>query len=525
MYNEKDVDQALDPCEDFYSYTCDQWMSNHLIPDVKSRMDRLTGMSETIRRRLDQILSRDYPGMESEVLPDPDTVLDRQLFSKIQDFYRSCMNQDEIEKKSIEPLYPIFRQIRTWIPMEGNVNQDGLNAAIQYLGGLNVWPLFELVVGPDRIKNPSLATLSLGQGQVGLPDLESYDNPELMQVYMQVVTDILGYIFKLDEQNEFGWKSWSTIATARRIVEFEKKIVQALAEQQDHAPERWSIEALESKVPQIYWRAWMEQLSTPVTHVLIPHATFIEHLSEDVLSTTNARTLQMYFIWRTIWKYLDGLNEALVAPKRRLDAKLIGIEARAKAERWETCIEVMDESSMGVLLGRYFVRDQEESILESKQQVASLSGAVLEIIRDRVRLLGWVHTEATRNEIMDKLNSIEFQVGFSTGAKADIQSVISLSEYFGQVSMDPSDFFGNLVRSNQHQVKQEVWRVLEQAKMDKAAWKINAQSVEVAYDKVLNKVMIPAGLLQLPLIDSITPAYFYYGTMGWLIGHEIMVTI
>ncbi|KAI9359448.1 hypothetical protein BD770DRAFT_409694 [Pilaira anomala] len=523
----QDVDQELDPCEDFYSYTCDKWMSNHLIPDVKSRIDRLTGMSETIRRRLDQILSRDYHAMEHDtsslLLPDPNTVLDRQLFGKIQDFYRSCMNQDEIEKKSIQPLYPIFRHIRKLIPIEGNVNQDGLNEAIQYLGDLNIWPLFELVVTPDMIKNPTLPTLSLGQGQVGLPDLESYDNPDLMKVYMQAVTDILGYIFKLDDQNEFGWKSWSTIATARRIVEFEKKIVQALAEQQDHAPERWKFEELETKVPQIYWHGFIEHLTSVPTHVLIPHATFIEHLSDEVLSTTNPRTLQMYFIWRTIWKYLNGLNEALLEPKRRLDAKLIGIEARAKPERWETCIELIDASSMGVLLGRYFVKDQDEAILESKKQVESLSKSVLEIIRDRIPSLGWVHTEATRKEIMNKLNSIEFQIGFSTSSNPNIQSVISLSEYFRQVSMDPNDFFGNLVRSNQHQVKQQVWNVLEQSsRLDKEAWKLNAQSVQVVYHKELNKVMIPGGLLQLPFIDSITPAYFYYGTMGWLIGHEIM---
>lgn len=90
--------------------------------------------------------------------------------------------------------------------------------------------------------------------------------------------------------------------------------------------------------------------------------------------------------------------------------------------------------------------------------------------------------------------------------------------------MNRKDFFGNMIKSNRHQVKQQIWGVLQQDKIDKNAWKVNAQSVQVSYNKELNKVMIPGGLLQSPFIDSSTPAYFYYGTIGWMIGHEIMVS-
>ncbi|GAA5810859.1 hypothetical protein MFLAVUS_004287 [Mucor flavus] len=518
----QDVDQELNPCDDFYSYTCNKWISNHLIPDVKSRIDILTGMTDTLRRRLDQILSRDYVDTyDGNLLPDPNAILDRQLFSKIQDFYLSCMDQDAIEKKSISPLYPLFRSIREFIPISNNnqVDQHKLNEAIQFLGQRNVWPLFQIEVVPDIIMNPTKPSLSLGQGQVGLPDKASYDNPEIMKVYMQVVTDVLDHIFKMDTRDEFGWKSWSAVATARRIVEFEKKIVQALTD--GHQPERWSVKELQDRVPQIYWNEFIETLPEPPTHILIPHATFIENLSGDVLTTTNPRTLQMYFIWRTIWKYLDVLGEKFVGPKRKLDAKLSGIEPRATPERWETCIDIIDHSAMGVLLGRYFVTDHHQHIVQSKQQVESLTKSVVKIIHDRIPHLDWVAEESTRTEIQQKLNTMEFQVGFST-SKPNILSAISLSEYFSDVSMDRTDFFHNMIRSNKHQVKQQVWNVIKETTIDKNSWKMNAQSVQVSYNKELNKVMIPGGLLQLPFIDSITPGYFYYGTIGWMIGHEMM---
>lgn len=381
----------------------DKWRSSHLIPDVKSRVDILSGMTETIRHRLDQILSRDYVDTYRSNLPDPNAILDRQLFTKVQDFHRSCMDQDTIEKQSILPLYPLFRAIRQFIPLSNEVGNDGLNDAIQYLGSRNVWPLFQMVVEPDIIVNPTKPSLSVGHGQVGLPDREAYDDPETLKVYMQVVTSILDIIFKLDTTNEFGWKSWSTVATARRIVEFEKKIVQALAD--EHQPERWTMHELQARVPQVYWHRFIDKLPEPPTHVLIPHATFIENLSGDVLSNTNSRTLQMYFIWRTIWKYIDVLGEEFAAPKRRLDAKLMGIEPRATPERWETCIDILDKSAVGVLLGRYFVTDHHHDTVKAKTQVEDLAKTVVQIIQDRVPHLNWVSAQdqITRDHILSKV--------------------------------------------------------------------------------------------------------------------------
>jgi predicted metalloendopeptidase len=81
---------------------------------------------------------------------------------------------------------------------------------------------------------------------------------------------------------------------------------------------------------------------------------------------------------------------------------------------------------------------------------------------------------------------MEFQVGYST-SKPDTSSVISLSEYFSDVIIEKADFFGNMMKSNKHQVKQEIFK--KDKNFDKNTWKqVNAQSVQVSYNKKLNKV-------------------------------------
>ena len=38
------------------------------------------------------------------------------------------------------------------------------------------------------------------------------------------------------------------------------------------------------------------------------------------------------------------------------------------------------------------------------------------------------------------------------------------------------------------------------------------------------QVIIPAGVLRSPFMNTNGPAYFYYGSIGWLIGHQITVS-
>jgi predicted metalloendopeptidase len=390
------------------------------------------------------------------------------------------MNQDMIEEKSISPLYPLFRSIREFIPLNANNHEvkGGINKAIQYLSEKNIWPLFELKVEPDIITNPLKPSLVLSQGQVGLHDTAMYEDPDTMRVYMQVVTSLLDVIFKKDVDNEFGWRSWSTIATARRIIEFEKKIVSSFTTK-DHQPELWTLEELVEKLPQIHWT---ELLSVQPTHVLIPHSSFIDNLNQDILSEVNPRTLQMYFIWRIIWHHLSVLGQEMTAPKRMLDAKTSGIEPRSTPERWETCIDMLDKSALGILLGRYYVNDHD--IVHAKKVVQDVAQDIVELLVKRVPDLPWA-TDRDKQEIIEKLHTIEFQVGYSN-SQPDIQSVISLSEYFGDINMNPNDFFGNMMKSNKLQVKQHVWHALEEPTRNKPTW--NPQSTRVSYNKELNQV-------------------------------------
>ncbi|KAI7872404.1 hypothetical protein BDF14DRAFT_1717049 [Spinellus fusiger] len=248
--------------------------------------------------------------------------------------------------------------------------------------------------------------------------------------------------------------------------------------------------------------------------LLIPSPHFITSLSNDVLENTNVRTLQMYLVWRTLWKYLDTLGEVYVAPRRKLMAKINGIEARAKPMRWNTCLSHLDQS-LGLLMGHYFVRSLDK---DSKAKSEELASKIAESFVDSLSHLAWVD-DTTRQEMVAKVQAIHYQLGYPTSSP-DILSLVALSEFYSNVNIVQDSLFANVQSANRWKVKQQ-WAQLGKPVVH-GIWKANPQDVQAYYTRQQNEMIVPAGLLQPPFYNAQGPEYLNYGSLGWMVGQNIL---
>ena len=95
------LDRSVDPCTDFYRFTCGGWMASNPIPPDQAVWGRFNELAEnnlTIERRI-----LEQASVES-AKRDADT-------QKIGDYYASCMDETAIEKKGLEPLRPELDRI------------------------------------------------------------------------------------------------------------------------------------------------------------------------------------------------------------------------------------------------------------------------------------------------------------------------------------------------------------------------------------------------------------------------------
>lgn len=74
------MDQTVDPCDDFYSFACGNFVKDTTIPDDKSFVNTFSIILEKVQDQLRTIVS--VPVNDSEIHP----------FKLVKKLYKSCMN-------------------------------------------------------------------------------------------------------------------------------------------------------------------------------------------------------------------------------------------------------------------------------------------------------------------------------------------------------------------------------------------------------------------------------------------------
>ncbi|KAF7732127.1 hypothetical protein EC973_006382 [Apophysomyces ossiformis] len=398
----QDVNPDIDPCDDFYAYTCNNWRNKHILPVSRSKISVQSLLDDAIKQQLRQILTQEFGSsrLDTDQLPSPDNIVDKQLFSKLTDFYRSCMNEDLINRRDISPIYPLFRNIRRYIRQDYRYyhgeDKDGLSQAIAYLGNYDVWPLFKLVIQPDTKTGRESVVISLGD--ISLQPHEQYGDQAIVNSYTEVTSEILGRLFAKDT-GEFDWKQWSPIATARRIVDFEKELVDTLSATERQ--ESYTVDQLQQEAPNVNWAMIIRSMipaGVPFPRQISVSSSVI-HFSKNALVKANSRTLHVYFVWRTLWRYLDALDKEFVEPKRRLDAQITGVKrVNIEPERWETCL-AHTNNVWGFLLGRYFT--QRNHVVETGQTAEDFVKQIVISFLKRLPQLEWLDEES-RKDVEEK---------------------------------------------------------------------------------------------------------------------------
>src|SRR5215467_4792180 len=95
------VDKTLDPCNDFYKYSCNKWLSANPIPADQVYWATGSGLelwNEGILRETLEAASKNDPGRNP-------------VQQKIGDYWAACMDESGIESAGLKPLEPELARI------------------------------------------------------------------------------------------------------------------------------------------------------------------------------------------------------------------------------------------------------------------------------------------------------------------------------------------------------------------------------------------------------------------------------
>ncbi len=292
-FDPAELDESVQPGDDFFAYVNGKWVAENEIPADRSRY----GAFDMLRDKSDEdvrTIIEEASAKENEEGSDEQRVGD--LYLSFQDFATR-------DARGIEPLQPYLDQIDAIDSKQGVFAFFGLGARLGFNAPVGMFAYADA-------KNPGINTMYLGQGGIGLPEREYYfkddDKSEaLRQQYRTLISDAheLAGLAIDSEAVEIIYGLEETIAKAHMTKEETRNFANNYTkfEQAD----------LDSLVSGVEWGQFLGAFGLPEPGYLVSVTTpFFEQLG-PILNATSLDHWKLYLRWQVLNSQASRLTRAL----------------------------------------------------------------------------------------------------------------------------------------------------------------------------------------------------------------------
>ena len=480
------MDRSVDPCVDFYTYSCGGWQKNNPIPPDQTSWSVYGKLYEDNLAYLRAILE------QAAAAKDRDAVT-----QKIGDYYAACMDEEAVEKRGFKPIEPALVEI-AGLTRVGDVAPL---AARLHLDGDN------LLFGSGSMQDPDNSDamiVGLSQDGLGLPDRDYYtkDDPkskEIRERYLQHVQKIFELLGDSPDQAR---------QEAQAVMGIEMTMAKASLTQVDRrdpykVTHKMKAAELDKLAPNFNWTAYFSASQVPPFEILNVEAPeFFKTLNAQLASVSLAD-------WKTYLRFhvansrAPDLSSAFVNENFDFYRKYLR-GAKEIQPRWKRCVRYVDEQ-LGEALGQEYVRKTFSP--ELKAATLQMTLQIEDAMATRIQQLDWM-SPATKQQALNKLHSIRNKIGYPDKWRD-----------YSSVEIVRNDFYGNVERATEFESHREFNKVGKPT--DRSEWDITPPTVDAYYNPQMNDINFPAGVLQPPLYDAKMDDAPNYGNTGSTIGHEL----
>jgi len=487
------MDKTVDPCVDFFTYSCGGWLKNNPIPADQAAWDAYGKLQEENRQVLRQIL-------EAAAVPSPKRSADEQ---KIGDYYSSCMDESAIEKLGATPLKADLERIarlksKADLPAElARLHPDDVGS---FLGRA---PLFSFGSDQDA-KNSAEFIAEVDQGGIGLPDRDYYfkDDDKSQEIRKQY----LAHVQKMLEL--VGDKPQEAAVEAQTVMRIETALAKAsLTRVERRDPNKvyhkMTREELQALSPSFAWDRYFADIGLPGTrslNVAVPD--FVKGM-DAVLKSEDLASWKVYLRWHLVHAQARYLSLAFVNEDFDFyDHILSG--TKEIQPRWKRCVRAVDRQ-LGEALGKVYV--EKTFSPETKQRALVMVQQIEAEMGNEIQHLPWM-SPATKEQALIKLHAIANKIGYPDHWRD-----------YSALKVVRGDALGNGERGAAFEFRR--WLNKIGKPVDRGEWYMTPPTVNAYYSAQMNDINFPAGVLQPPLYDPRSDDAPNYGNTGGTVGHEL----
>ncbi|XP_049605007.1 phosphate-regulating neutral endopeptidase PHEX [Syngnathus scovelli] len=511
------MDKSVDPCEDFYMFSCGGWLENNPIPEDSSTY----GIYQLLRQQVDLRLK--------ELLEAPTEAGELEAVTKAKILYRSCINESLLEELDAQPMLRTLQEPDFRWPVLG----EGLGGDFRW--SERDWNLLRtlarvrnrhsksvlirIFVSPDD-KNSSKYIIKLDQASLCLPSREDYiTNTSAAQTYRAALLSLM-----VDTAMMLGAPQKAARVQMEEVLNFETKLAHMIIPYENRTSEnmynRYTLSRLQRQIPQLDWlflvKSVVESDSDPSRVVSSSEPVIVrapQYLRDlvDLLNVTHPRTVANYVQWRAVFSKLTTLSRRFLY--RYLDYARVTTGTTSLTPRWDKCVNYV-ENSLLYATGRLFVDNHFQE--EKKHMMDELIDGVRWAFIDMLQKENDWMDEATKTRAVEKAHAVLAKVGYPEFILNDTY----LNQDLKELDFDENDYYGNVMQTLKFIAQFDVsWL---RKTVPRTEWFTNPTTVNAFYSSSTNQIRFPAGELQKPFFwGKDYPRSLSYGAIGVIVGHEL----
>ena len=482
------MDNSVDPCGDFYQYSCGGWQKKNPIPPDQVAWGVYGKLYQDNLQFLRGILEQAAAAKGQRDL----------VTQEIGNFYAACMDEPAVEKLGAGALKPELAQIaqlksaRDLAPLVARLQLD--------LGG-------SILFGSGSLQDPDNSEQQIAgitQGGLGLPDRDYYTkddakSKEIREHYLEHVQKI----FEL-----LGDKPDAAKQNAETVMHLETALATASmtrVERRDPYKRKNKIKLadLEQMVPSFDWPLYFRTLKTPQFEIVnAAPLSFFKEL-DGRLKDEPLDHWKNYLRFHLANGFSPYLSSAFVQENFDFYTKYLR-GAKEMQPRWKRCVQFTDRD-LGEALGQAYVRKVFSP--ELKASTLDMVRRIEDAMAQRISQLDWMSPE-TKQQALTKLHGIRNKIGYPEKWRD-----------YSSVKIARNDFLGNVQRTTEFERHRNFNKIGQP--VDHGEWGMSPPTVNAYYNPAMNDINFPAGVLQPPLYDAKIDDAPNYGDTGGTIGHEL----
>src|SRR5712691_4008343 len=482
------MDRSVDPCVNFYRYSCGGWIRNNPIPPDQPRWNVYMKLHQDNQMFLWGIL-------EEAAKPAPERNPEQR---QIGDYFAACMDEAAVARAGAKPLKPLLSKIaalKSKSELAEFVGGEHLSASTQMLFGF----------GSNQDFADSTRVIAFASaGGLGLPDRDYYvktdaKSAEIRQKYLLHVQKMLTLAGDSADAARAGAQSVMAIETAlakASLTRVDKRDPYKLF----HKMTRKQLAVL---TPSFRWDRYLATGGlASISDINVTEPEFFKQL-EAQLKSRSLADWKIYLRWHVVRARARYLSSPFVLENFDFYSKTLRGVTELQP-RWKRCVQFVDRD-LGEALGRVFV--EKTFGPDVKQRALAMTKEIQKAMEIDIKELPWMGDE-TKKQALEKLRGMVNKIGYPDKWRD-----------YSTVKIARGDFHDNVSRATEFESKRQLAKIGKP--VDRGEWQMTPPTVNAYYDPQMNDINFPAGVLQPPLFDPKMDDAPSYGNTGATIGHEL----